>query len=46
MLAFFFSVTRFLEATFLATFFFERELGFFAPIAGGYLIPDLCVPKT
>jgi hypothetical protein len=33
MLAFFFSVVRFLEATFLATFFFVRELGFFAPIA-------------
>ena len=32
MLAFFFSVVRFLEATFLATFFFVRELGFFAPI--------------
>ena len=32
MLAFFFSVERFLEATFLATFFFVRELGFFAPI--------------
>ena len=33
MLAFFFSAVRFLEATFLATFFFVRELGFFAPIA-------------
>ncbi|MGB8282740.1 MAG: hypothetical protein WCE74_17650, partial [Pseudolabrys sp.] len=32
MLAFFFSVVRFLEAIFLATFFFVRELGFFAPI--------------
>ena len=32
MLAFFFCVERFLEATFLATFFFVRELGFFAPI--------------
>ena len=33
MLAFFLSVIRFLEATFFATFFFVRELGFFAPIA-------------
>ena len=33
MLAFFLSVVRFLEATFFATFFFVRELGFFAPIA-------------
>ena len=33
MLAFFFSEERFLEATFLVTFFFVRELGFFAPIA-------------
>ena len=32
VLAFFFSVVRFLEATFFATFFFVRELGFFAPI--------------
>ena len=32
LLAFFFSVVRFLEATFFATFFFLRELGFFAPI--------------
>ena len=31
ILAFFFSVVRFLEATFFATFFFVRELG--APIA-------------
>src|SRR4249919_3018631 len=31
MLAFFFGVVRFLEATFFATFFFVRELG--APIA-------------
>ena len=33
MLAFFLSVVRFLEATFFATFFFVRDLGFFAPIA-------------
>ena len=33
VLAFFFGVVRFLEATFFATFFFVRELGFFAPIA-------------
>jgi hypothetical protein len=33
MLAFFLSVVRFLEATFFATFFFVRNLGFFAPIA-------------
>ena len=33
LLAFFLSVVRFLEATFFATFFFVRELGFFAPIA-------------
>ena len=33
MLAFFLSVVLFLEATFFATFFFVRELGFFAPIA-------------
>jgi hypothetical protein len=33
MLAFFFSVARFLEVTFFATFFFVREPGFFAPIA-------------
>jgi hypothetical protein len=33
MLAFFFSVVRFLEASFFATFFFVREPGFFAPIA-------------
>src|SRR5262245_45743968 len=33
MWAFFFSLARFLEATFLATFFFAREPGFFAPIA-------------
>jgi hypothetical protein len=33
MLAFFFSGERFLETTFLATFFFVRELGFFALIA-------------
>jgi hypothetical protein len=33
VLAFFFSVVRFLEATFFATFFFVRELDFFAPIA-------------
>jgi hypothetical protein len=33
MLAFFFSVARFLEATFFATFFFVRELGLFALIA-------------
>jgi hypothetical protein len=32
VLAFFFGVVRFLEATFFATFFFVRDLGFFTPI--------------
>src|SRR6516162_8043731 len=32
MLAFFFSVLRFLEATFFVTFFLVREPSFFAPI--------------
>ena len=38
MLAFFFGVVRFLEATFFATFFFVRELG--RPYRRGYLIED------
>jgi hypothetical protein len=37
VLAFFFGVVRFLEATFFATFFFVRELGSYRR---GYLIPD------
>ena len=45
MLAFFFSVVRFLEAIFLATFFFVRELGFFAPITVATLLQTSRKPQ-